>query len=96
MHIVFAIVGALLLVLGLGALFVSDGAIQQTAAAGVAILGAVLLVGGFAISVLDDIRRQLKDLTLIVLGQCKTPEPGRLNSDRADRIASAVERTYGS
>jgi hypothetical protein len=96
MHIVFTVVGALLLVLGLGAIFVSKGAVQEAASAGVAVLGAVLLVGGFAMSVLEDIRRQLKDLTLIVLGQCKAPEPGRLNSDRADRIASAVERTYRS
>ena len=79
MHIVFALLGGLLLILGLGAIFVSKGALQEAASAAVAVLGAVLLVGGFAISVLEDIRRQVKDLTLIALGQCKAPDPGRLN-----------------
>lgn len=94
MHIVFGLIGAILLILGLGGLLLSKGAVQEAAAAGVAVLGAVLLVGGFAINVLEGIRRQVKDLSLIVLGQCKAPEAGRLSADQTDRIAKAVERTY--
>lgn len=96
MHIVFNIVGAIFLLLGLGALLLSKGAVQEAAAAGVAILGAVFLVGGTAMGILDDVRRQVKDLALIVLGQCKAPDPGRLTGDQTDRIAGAVKRTYRS
>lgn len=93
-HIIFILIGAAMLLLGLASLFLSKGAMQEAASAGVAALGAIMLVGGFAIGILDDLRRQVKDLALIVLGQCKTPEAGRLDSDQTDRIANAVKRTY--
>lgn len=96
MHILFSIAGTLFLLLGIGALLLSAGGIQQAVSAGVAILGAVLLVGGVAIGAIEALRRQVKDLALIVVGQCKAPEAGRLNSDQTDRIARAVERTYRS
>lgn len=93
MHIVFSLIGGCLLLLGVGALLVSTG-MAQAGAAGVAVTGAILLVGGVVLNAMEDIRRQVKDLTLIVVGQCKAPEAGRLNSDQTDQITSAVKRTY--